>query len=183
MKLSATLVAAFLAAVAFVSNALAGNFNVTTTADTGPGSLRQAITDANANSDADTISFAIPGSGVHTIALASTLPAITAPVTIDGYTQPGASANTLSVGDNAVILIRVDGTNAGVIFNMSGTGSTIRGLCLVNGSVSIPGANNSVTGNFIGIDTDGATPFTVDTPVSIAGANATIGGALPSLRI
>ncbi len=37
------------------------------------------------------------------------LPEITDPVTIDGYTQPGAKANSLALGDDAIILIRIDG--------------------------------------------------------------------------
>lgn len=56
----------------------------------------------------DTISFNITGAGcitggVCTIVPASELPQLREPVTIDGYTQPGASANTLAVGNNAVI--------------------------------------------------------------------------------
>lgn len=96
-------IAAALVASAFVSTAFGGSFTVTTTADTGPGSLRQAIINANANPDAATIRFKIPGSGVKTITPATPLPPITAPVKIDGYTQPGASPNTLAIGDNAVI--------------------------------------------------------------------------------
>ena len=58
-----------------------GVFLVTTTADGGPGSLRQAILDSNAaTGGTNTIDFAIPGPGVHTIALASPLPAITTSV-------------------------------------------------------------------------------------------------------
>ena len=58
--------------------AFANTYAVTTTGDSGAGSLRQAILDANANPGADTISFSIAGSGVHTIAPGSALPAITA---------------------------------------------------------------------------------------------------------
>lgn len=72
---------------------------VTNTDDSGSGSLRQAILDANANTGLDTIAFNIPGSGVHTINLTSALPTITDPVVIDGYTQPGSSANTLAETD------------------------------------------------------------------------------------
>ena len=59
-------------------------------------SLREAINLANGAPGADTIDFDIPGSGVHTISLLSALPTITDPVIIDGYTQPGASPNTLA---------------------------------------------------------------------------------------
>lgn len=62
---------------------------VTTTADNGPGSLRQAIIYANTNAGVDTIAFAISGAGPRTITLAAPLPEITEPVVVDGTTQPG----------------------------------------------------------------------------------------------
>src|SRR5438876_296122 len=68
---------------------LFASFVVTTTADAGAGSLRQAISDANAAPGVDDISFNIPGTGVQTINLASPLPTVTDVVTIDGTTQPG----------------------------------------------------------------------------------------------
>ncbi len=67
-----------------------GLFLVTTTADSGPGSLRQAILDSNSAVGATTtIDFAIPGTGIRTIAPTSALPAITTAVVIDGTSQPG----------------------------------------------------------------------------------------------
>ncbi|MBI5957473.1 MAG: hypothetical protein HY866_01970, partial [Chloroflexi bacterium] len=51
-------------------------FIVTNTDDSGPGSLRQAILDANAHPGADTINFNISGAGPHTINLLSPLPDI-----------------------------------------------------------------------------------------------------------
>src|SRR5262245_31683824 len=69
--------------------AAAGVFTVTTTADSGPGSLRQAILDANALPGYDNIDFMIPGGGVKTIAVSSPLPQITEYVFIDGFSQPG----------------------------------------------------------------------------------------------
>jgi hypothetical protein len=65
--------------------AQAAAFTVTTTVDSGPGSLRQAILDANAAPGPDTISFAI-GAAVsqQIIALASALPASSEPVLLDG---------------------------------------------------------------------------------------------------
>src|SRR5262249_49782605 len=84
---------------------------VTNTNDRGQGSLRQAILDANSSPGQDTIPFAIPGGGAQTIAPLTLLPAITDPVIIDGYTQPGASPNTLAVGNNAAILVVLSGQN------------------------------------------------------------------------
>jgi hypothetical protein len=94
--------------------ARAATFIVTTTDDGGAGSLRQAMLDANAAPGLDTISFNIPGDGVRVIAVTSALPEVTDPVIIDGYTQPGAAPNSLAVGSNAVILIELDGTAAGM---------------------------------------------------------------------
>src|SRR5260221_11162824 len=94
------------------SSLLAATFTVTNTNDSGPGSLRQAILDANGNPGTDTIAFNIPGQGVQTIRPLTPLPPVTddAGVTIDGYTQPGSSPNTLAAGDNAVLLIELDGS-------------------------------------------------------------------------
>jgi hypothetical protein len=61
---------------------------VTSTADSGPGSLRQAILDSNSSAGADVIDFGISGSGVHKITPNTPLPQISASVTIDGYSQP-----------------------------------------------------------------------------------------------
>lgn len=95
----------------------AATFTVTNTNDTGSGSLRQAIIDGVAatvgNAAHDTvIAFNIPGPGVHTIRPASPLPPIK-DLLIDGYTQPGSRANTLAKGSDAILLIEIDGTNAG----------------------------------------------------------------------
>ncbi len=86
---------------------------VTQTADSGPGSLRQAILDANAAAAAESrrIEFNIPGTGVHTIAPLSELPVITRPVTVDGLTQPGSEANTSTNEFRPTLLIRLDGAN------------------------------------------------------------------------
>src|SRR5437764_1075637 len=67
---------------------------VTNANDGGPGSFRQAILDADNNPGPDTITFAVPGAGVHTISPSTELPPVTDPVVIDGYTQPGAAPAT-----------------------------------------------------------------------------------------
>src|SRR5262245_14249698 len=85
----------------------AAALTVTTTNDSGPGSLRHAISNANLTVALDTIEFNIPGAGVHTISISNALPTITNSVIIDGYTQPGSSPNTLSNGNNAVLLVEL----------------------------------------------------------------------------
>ena len=127
VRVAWTLAALLLPALGF-----ANTYTVTTTADSGAGSLRQAIMDANANPGADTIAFNITGSGVQTIAPATTLPAITDAVTINGYSQSGASPNTNAPnqGTNAVLRIEIDGSSlgAGGVCLSATAVVTIRGL-------------------------------------------------------
>jgi hypothetical protein len=110
-------------------------FSVVNTLDSGAGSLRQAIVDANAVAGLDSIVFNIPGSGVQTIRPTTMLPAITSPVVIDGYTQPGSSVNTVAVGNNAVLRIELDGSLAPPDHHgltIQSGGSTVRGLIINN---------------------------------------------------
>src|SRR3954467_14828133 len=89
----------------------AATFVVTNTADSGAGSLRQAIISANATPGANLIQFNLPGSGVRTIAPFTQFPDITNSVTIDGYSQPGSITNTLASANNAVLAVRLDGAS------------------------------------------------------------------------
>src|SRR4051812_28578811 len=70
--------------------ASAGTFTVSSTNDAGPGTLRQAINDANTNSGPDTIQFSLPAN-TRTISPPAPLPTIPEPVTRDGSPQPGFS--------------------------------------------------------------------------------------------
>jgi len=170
-------------------------YTVTNTNDSGAGSLRQAILDANANAGLDNISFNIPGSGPHTIALLSALPDITGPVVIDGYTQPGASANTLAVGSDAVLKIQLDGVNVpnshGLNLVSGSNGSTIRGLAIYRFTDSvliIAGIRTEVpaviTGNYLGTDATGAASSLGNSNgvIATAGGNSRIGGTTPQER-
>ena len=136
----------------------AATYTVTSTNDSGPGSLRQAILDANASPGADLINFAIPGSGVQTISPQSPLPPITEAVTIDGYTQPGAVCSSWPYSP----LIELDGTNAGRSNGLTIAADTVavRGLVINrfngNGIAVTAGSGAEITGNFIGTDPTGA---------------------------
>src|SRR5205085_6791294 len=81
---------------------------VTTTADSGAGSLRQALIDASGfhSASANKITFNIPGTGVRVINALSELPSPGEPVEIDGFTQPGSAANTETDRDVAVRLVQ-----------------------------------------------------------------------------
>ncbi|MEL6535746.1 MAG: FG-GAP-like repeat-containing protein, partial [Bacteroidota bacterium] len=102
---------------------------VTNTNDSGPGSLRQAIMDANAAPTPDVISFAIPGVGPHQINLLTDLPALTERITIDGTTQPGfAGAPLIEIEAPGTGFRFVNVVNPGVLGLAlhSGTGDGIR---------------------------------------------------------
>jgi hypothetical protein len=159
----------------------ASTFVVTNTADSGAGSLRQAILDANAHPGADSIIFNIPGSGPQTVMPSTALPTISDSVTIDGSTQPGFSGSPI---------IELDGSRAGA--NADGLRITA-GNCLVSGLVinrfssdgvelSVNGGN-IVKGSYIGTDVTG----TVDLGnafdgLNIASSNNTIGGTAAAAR-
>jgi Domain of unknown function DUF11 len=170
---------------------------VTTTADDGPGSLRAAITYANANPGADTISFNIAGGGIQTIRPVSALPMITDPVIIDGYSEPGSSPNSLSQGDNAVILIEIAGELAGTGVDgiaIAAGNSTVQGLS-INGFSGGAGIHllgkggDTIAGDFLGIAL-GADGVILTTPVAWANnvgvqietSQNTIGGTSPADR-
>jgi CSLREA domain-containing protein len=163
-------------APAILKTAAPQTFSVNTTDDHDDGNcdadctLREAMNAANANAGADTIGFNIPGAGAHTISPTSPLPLITDPVTIDGYTQSGASPNTLANGNNAVLRIELNGSNAGFSGNgltLVGGSSVVRGLVINrfrraapgvgNGILVIANGGNLIEGNFIGTDITGST--------------------------
>ena len=178
-----------LAAVSMAGFGPAATFTVTNTSDSGPGSLRQAILDANANVGNDVIAFDVPGSGVHTITPGTELPAITDPVVIDGYTQPGASPNTLAVGDDAVLEIELDGNGAGFYgLTISGGGTTIRGIVIGGWGFNtvaidiLTNGGNFIQGCFIGTDPTGTAAHANFGGIAVGSTNNTIGGATPAAR-
>ncbi len=144
---------------------------VTSPSDSGSGSLRAAITSANANPGTaaapDTITLA-PGATVprFMIDLQSALPQITGPVILDGqggitiidpFTTPSSDALVLAQGSD---------------------GSTVRGLSIAGASgagLSVLSSNNTIEGNTIG-SASGANGF----GLAILGANNTIGGTTAS---
>jgi hypothetical protein len=172
----------------------AATFTVTNTNDSGAGSLRQAILDANAAGGADTIDFDIPGAGVHTITPATDLPGITGPVTIDGYTQSGSSANTNGPGlpDNSVHQIELDGTNTypgngGYVLGFQGSFAfTLRGMVINRAraaAVQVSNATGAIEGCFLGVDPTGMTALPNYYGVEVESSpGVQFGGLLPAQR-
>jgi hypothetical protein len=178
MKIRLFLAASALAMLVILtsSDAESALFTVANANATGPGSLAQAIEDANALPGPHEIAFAIPGSGIHKIDLSTQfLPVIRGSVVIDGYTQPGARPNTLSIGSDAVILIQLDGGGPSSInhrgLRIAGQDCVVRGLSFTGFSLSNdpgmgaaievlfsfeePERRTRVEGNFIGLSPDG----------------------------
>jgi len=170
------------------ASTLAGaTFTVTNTSNSGAGSLRQAILDANGNVGLDTISFNITGSGLHTIQPLSSGIFITDAVVIDGFSQAGSTPNTLLVGNDAVYTIEIDGTGlANDLFRVQTSGATIRGLLInrVPGvSIQIDGGDddNEVIGNWIGTDVTGSQYLGANsTAIRVGGSNNHVGGTDPA---
>jgi trimeric autotransporter adhesin len=83
---------------------------VTNTSDSGSGSLREAITQANSDNVATQITFDLGSACPYTISPATALPAMTASIRIDGYSQDGAMLNDLDFGNDASLCVILDGT-------------------------------------------------------------------------
>lgn len=136
-------------------------FTVTSLADDGAGSLREALALAAAHPGLDRIVFDLAGplqDGAHTVALRSALPAIADPVQIDASTEPDARA----LGRPVVVLAGDEaGRGAdGLVFADGSDGSTVRGLAIGGfegrGLVLGPGADGvTVEGVRMGTDAAG----------------------------
>lgn len=145
----------------------------------------------------DVISFNFSGGGVHTISPTSVEPTIIEPLTINGYSQLGAAANSLANADNAIILVQLDGSAAGagadgLTLGAGSGGSTIKGLDIGNfagNGIVVQSNGNSILGNFVGVDPTGTTrlpngtfPTSGDGIRILNASNNQIGSADPADR-
>ena len=167
---------------------LAATFEVMNGGDSGPGTLRQAILDANASPGSDTITFDLPGSAPHFIQPLSALPSITDEVDVDGRTQPGYAEAPIVVVDGSLAGANVDGLHVN-----AETGVTIRSLVISRWSrhgIHLDGRGIPVSfdihvfGCYIGTDPTGVSAW----PNGGDGIRATdsldhvIGGSPPGFR-
>jgi len=109
---------------------------------------------------------------------------LTETVFIDGYTQAGSVEGT----NNAIptLKININGENLpadGAIFQTTADANKLAGMAISGNDasatsygVNIQSANNEVVGNFIGVETDGATAFSNGTGILVNGSNNKIGG-------
>ena len=155
-------------------------YTVTNVNDSGAGSLRQAILNANAHAGADTINFKIGTGGLKTIAPKSQLPAINQPTIIDATTQGGYVGKPL---------IELNGAYAGAAegLRLTGGNSTLKGMIInrfANSGVFIHGAGgNRIINNYIGTNATGtAAAPNLAHGIFVQSANNTIGGTTAGER-
>ena len=167
--------------------------------------LRAAIQEANVTPGADTINFNVSGlgcvDGVCTISPSTELPIITDQVIINGYTQgdgttsdnsDDARENTLAVGNNAELKIKLDGevldgaVDTGNGLKIEADNSTVKGLVISNWDngifLGVDATSNTVLGNFIGTDASGSN---LSNNIGVALTNAlnnSIGGTTAGAR-
>jgi hypothetical protein len=179
--------AAALAAVCLWTVPATGDyFYVTNTADSGPGTLRQAIVDANARTGSDVVVFAIGAVGSQqSIWLNSALPAITDTAEVHGWSQGGP-------GYSGPPLIELNGQIAGspnvTGLELAAPWCVVRGLAIRNFSghgiwIHTYGPCG-VYGNYIGTNLAG----TLDAGNTLDGVRidhvdgCVVGGTTASLR-
>jgi hypothetical protein len=133
----------------------AATFTVTNYNDTGPGSLRFAMIQANGSVGADMIDFNIPGIGPHRIRPQSPLPALTDRdgVMIDGFTQPFSSSGA-NPPSTATLMIELLGASAGLCpgFHIQSPNNTIQGIVIdsfAQDGIRIEGTEEGTYWNFI----------------------------------
>jgi hypothetical protein len=144
---------------------------VTNTNDSGGGSLRDAIAQANASPGGTIVTFSIPGGGVHRITPTSAMPTVLKPTTFDATTQPGYSGTPL---------IELYGASAGGLsggFTLTGGNSTVKGFVLdgwysgAGTGVNILSSGNTIQANYIGIDPSGTIAVPNGVGINIAPVN------------
>jgi hypothetical protein len=147
---------------------------VTNVNDSGGGSLRQAILDANGNAGPDTIDFNIPGTGPFQMLPSSILPPLAGGTTLDATTQPGYAGTPL---------IEISTFN-GAGLRMTGTGgNTIRGVCVndFSAGIQIESNDNHIEACFLGTDPTGtlAVPNGTGVVLTSGVTGNVIGGSAP----
>jgi hypothetical protein len=152
--------------LAFIETQAQTTFTVTNTNDSGAGSFRQAILNANANPGADVINFQIAGSNIPTIFPLSPLPDVSEAITIDGTTQ---SAGRVELrGDRIEFPENPPEGRSVIALRIKGGNSTVRGLVInrflwrketadsvlqAGGCIYLADhGNNIIEGNIIGSD-------------------------------
>jgi hypothetical protein len=150
----------------FVDSAMSATYTVTTTADSGAGSLRDAIAQANSTSEDDTIDFNITSGcsgGVCTITLTS------GTLVINSASTAGSLTITNAGGSQR---IEISGNNSTRVFSVNiGANLTIDSITIRDGSASNGGGINNSGG------TVNITNSTI-TNNSASGSTSSLGGGI-----
>ena len=149
-------------------------------------SLREAILALNEPTNGTgphRIEFNLVGTGPHTIALSSALPAIEQPVIIDATTEPDFSGTPMVVLDGTTF----GGNGSGLVLAAGSGGSEVRGLVINqfnDASIHIQaGSNgNTIAGNYLGTDAAASTGFGAAQQILIESDNNVVGGATAADR-
>jgi uncharacterized repeat protein (TIGR01451 family) len=132
----------------------AATFTVTSPLDSGPGTLRQAILDANAlGAGPHTIAFNILPAGPHTIVPESALPVLTASETLlDATTQPGYTGAPI-IEISGLALAGADG------LRIDGAKSRVQGFAInrFSAAIDVTASGVQVMNNYLGLELDGLT--------------------------
>jgi trimeric autotransporter adhesin len=144
-----------------------GVYTVTNLNNSGAGSLRQAIIDANAAGGADSIGFSVFG----TINLTSDLPQITSQISVDG-TNAAAPGITLNGGGTVA---------TGLDLRAGADNSTVRGLVVRSftgyGIRVVDATNVTIAGNYVGTNSTGTSASGNNNGIDLYNAvGAVIGG-------
>lgn len=149
----AVLIVAFMSFAAILQ---ATNYTVINTNDAGAGSLREAITSANAAMGADNIYFNIPtsdpnynaGTGIWTITLQSALPMITTGyINIDATSQQSNQGNTNPAGYE-IVLLKGSGSFDYPLMLVS-PGNAVKGFIIQGFTYGLMIYNSTATGNIV----------------------------------
>ena len=139
---------------AFSTTVSAATFSVSSSAQSGPGTLRQAILDANALPGRDTINVLL-----DVVFLSSSLPPIIDPVDIDGTTTGTSRAEVVGAPFEGGFILRFAGGSSTstvrdlrlyfgtlVTIDPGVTGVTVANTLFIDGSVTINGDGNTLGG-------------------------------------
>src|SRR5688500_3534899 len=168
--------AAVSAGARLVERRLLTVFTVTSSATSGAGSLRQAISDANANGGADEIVFnlSLPsGGGAARISVSAGLPQITSPVSIDATTQPGYAGTPLV----EVVGAGTFESQSGFDFSAGSGGSVLRGVAVggYGRGINIAAPDVRVERSYVGLGASGGTLPNLE-GIEVRSTGAVIGG-------
>src|SRR5262249_38865989 len=144
---------------------------VTSAADAGAGTLREAITKANMTNAADTINFNIPGGPTATIYLKTALPQITHTLTIDGTSQSNATYPAIALDGSQATQDISAGLDLAAV-------CTVKGFAIGNfakgAGILVEAANAKILHCHVGTDIFGVQAAPNYVGIKIAGDGATL---------